>query len=267
MNFIARIKYAFEAANKSSSIAVNPLISSFSLLIPEHLSTLIKPLCQFRWQNYNFFARRVDWGSVNTVLLEGEYDFVKHLLKDNHQPKILDLGANIGTFSLFVFGMRPQAVSHSVEASSDVYRVLDKNCKVNQSLNWHTSHAAVWSCDGEIKFQNSTKISTQGKISSEGNEIVKTITLENLMNNLQGEIDVLKMDIEGAEEEVICASESLLSRVQHLIVQVHPARMNQQRVEQLLQRAFNFVYRVPSRSPNPLLLATRQPQGLNLEAL
>jgi FkbM family methyltransferase len=260
MNFFKRLLYAFDAAKKSSSIAVNPLASSLFLLIPERLSSLVKPVCQFQWQNFNFFARRADWGPVNTVLLEREYDFAKHLLKDNQQPIILDLGANIGTFSLFVFGIRPLAICHSVEASTDVYSMLDRNCRANPSLNWHTYQAAVWGSSGEIRFQTSKHTSTQGSVSQQGNEVVNAITLAQLLNNLQGKVDILKMDIEGAEEEVLCTSESLLSRVKHLIVQIHPARINQERVEKVLRQKFDFLYRVPSRSPNPLLLATCQQQ-------
>lgn len=266
MNFFARLLYAFNATQKSSSIAVNPLATSLCFLIPERLSSQVKSVCQFRWQNFNFFARRADWGSINTVLLEREYEFVKYLLKDKQHPNVLDLGANIGAFSLFVFDICASAICHSVEASADVYSILEQNCKTNSSLNWHVHQAAVWSSNGEIWFQTSKHISTLGAVSQQGDEVVNAITLEQLLNKLQGKVDILKMDIEGAEEEVICASESLLSCVKHLIIQIHPVRINQQRVEKVLRQKFDFLYKVPSRSPNPVLLATCEPQE-SLETL
>lgn len=270
MNLINRLRYGFQAIQKSRSMAVNPLATILFFLTPERLSTIIKSICRFRWQGLEFFARRMDWGPVDMVLLQGEYDFVEQLLEDYHQPTVVDLGANIGTFPLFVFNMCRGAIIHSVEASADVYCMLESNCRANPSLNWHTYQAAVWSSSGQVRFQTNKQASTQGAVSQNGNEVVTTVTLAQLLNNhvQGGQIDLLKMDIEGAEEEVLCASEPLLSQVEQIVVQIHPNHINQERVQEVLRRTFNFLYWVPNRrSPNPLLVATRRPQGAHLETL
>ncbi|MBW4645956.1 MAG: FkbM family methyltransferase [Goleter apudmare HA4340-LM2] len=269
MNFFNRLHYGLQAIRKSRFMTINPLASTLFFLIPERLSRLMRLVCHFRWQRFEFLARRLDWGPVDTVLLGGEYDFVERLLEDYDQPTIIDLGANIGTFSLFVFSCSPSAIVHSVEASASVYTMLEQNCRKNPSLDSRTYQAAVWSSSGQLQFQTNTQASTQGKVSQNGNEVVNAITLTQLLNNhVQGRVDLLKMDIEGAEEEVLCASEPLLSQVEQIVVQIHPNYINRDRVEQVLRRTFDFLYCVPNRlSPNPLLVAARRPQGYHLETL
>jgi FkbM family methyltransferase len=268
MNFFNRLYYSIQAIQRTRSFAVNPLATVLFFLIPEPLLDLFQISCYFRWQGFKLMSRRADWGPVDSVLLHGEYDFVEPLLKDLSHPIVIDLGANIGTFAFFTYSLCPSAIVHSVEASATVYQVLQHNRQMNPNQSWQTYQAAIWSHSGEIRFQVNKQASTQGMVSKNGEEVVSTMTLMQLLGNIQGRIDLLKMDIEGAEEEVLCSSESLLTQVEQIVMQIHPQRINQERVLGVLHRSFDFVYRVPARqSPNPLIVATRRPLDSNLELL
>ena len=61
--------------------------------------------------------------------------------------------------------------------------------------------AAVWTVDGEMNFDTGTH-STGGGINSSAQLKVKSVTLDTLCETY-GPIDLLKLDIEGAEESVI----------------------------------------------------------------
>jgi hypothetical protein len=70
----------------------------------------------------------------------------------------------------------------------------------------------------------------------------------------------MKMDIEGAEEAVLCGSETALRSVDRLVVEVHPQLCDQDWVIAVLRSTYDFLYRIPGRrSAKPLLLASHQP--------
>lgn len=269
MGWINRLSYPFGAIRRSRSIAVKPFTTLLFFITPEPIANFFKAICLFRWHGLNFWARRADWGPVESVLLGGEYDFVEQLLAKFSRPVVVDLGANIGTFALFVFRQFPAATVYSVEASGAVAQVLDRNRQLNPGYSWQTCRAAVWNASGFIRFQTGRQASTQGRVSQDGDEMVPTITLSNLLNDhVKTRVTLLKMDIEGAEAAVLPESAADLRQVEQVLVQIHPQRIDQEQVLSVLRREFNFLYHVPHRlSPNPLIVATRQPQNANLELI
>jgi len=84
-------------------------------------------------------------------------------------------------------------------------------------------------------------------------------SLETLCQRHVGaDVDLMKVDIEGAEEAAICGHERALARVANLVVELHPDLCRHDRVVASLRGSYEFLYRVPGRrSSKPLLLASR----------
>src|SRR4029077_11740459 len=57
-----------------------------------------------------FYARYRDWVGLEEIALHEEYGFVNGLLRGQHAPRVVDLGAHIGLFSLFVLRSFPSAI-------------------------------------------------------------------------------------------------------------------------------------------------------------
>jgi FkbM family methyltransferase len=210
-----------------------------------------------------FYARYRDWVAVEEIALHDEYGFVKGLLRGMPTPCVVDLGAHIGLFSLAVLRSFPSAVVHSVEASRDTYDILRLNSTINGNLAWHVHWAAMWSRDGEVPFVDEQKASTAHHVDLSGVSTaparVPALSLTTLLREqVRSNVDLLKVDIEGAEEAVLCENPALLQSVNALMVEIHPDLCDQQRVMSLLRETYEYVYSVKGRgSSKPLVVAAR----------
>jgi FkbM family methyltransferase len=116
---------------------------------------------------------------------------------------VIDAGAHVGLWSLLasrtaehVIALEPNPINH---------RVLQLNRQLNGAENIECHAAALWTEDGTVAFQSSWH-TTGGSVSSKGDRRVQARSLDSLIAE-HGDIDVLKIDIEGAELEVIPAAE------------------------------------------------------------
>lgn len=113
--------------------------------------------------------------------------------------RVLDLGAHIGTFSLY-------AASHgykvaAVEASQENAALLDENLRRNGYFDVQVIHGAISDYNGLIDFRSAGPyghVST-GQPGERGNS-VQCFTVERIVETLGWEsVDFLKIDIEGSE--------------------------------------------------------------------
>lgn len=208
---------------------------------------------QFQWGAIPFKARVVDfYGSVEEVFLYEEYALIKPILADAETaPLILDLGANIGAFSIYALALRPDSIIHSLEASSQTYDLLAANAQSALGSNWRTHHAALWKEDGSIPFAISDLSSANRIVSSQAaaqtkTEQVPTISPQSLLNKVGTErICILKVDIEGAEEQVFACGQALLAQADNLLIEIHSDYVDEDRVMAMIKAEFPYVHRLP----------------------
>jgi FkbM family methyltransferase len=167
--------------------------------------------------------RTTDLTIYDTILRHDEYDF--HL---SFTPRVIvDIGANIGMASIWFARQYPEASIFAVEAEESNYVMLLKN--VEPYKNVRPIHAAVWNRDGEIRIADpDATINKPGKCSFVTRDIgsggipVRALTMNSLMSECGIEtIDIVKMDIEGAEKEIFEGSCEWVNRLQCLMVELH----------------------------------------------
>ena len=204
--------------------------------------------------------RGVDAMAIKEVLVDREYAFALDRLAGVASPVVLDVGAHIGLFALWLLKAIPNARLHSIEADPQTYAVLSSNIADARTdgAQWQALHAAAWGTDGGVLRFSSAGPSMSHRVSSEGDVLVEGITLKRLLDGLVGEagtVDLLKVDIEGSEEAFLCASPALLKRVRNLVVELHPYLCNTGRVEKVLRDCYGTVEEVHGRtSSKPLLM-------------
>jgi FkbM family methyltransferase len=141
--------------------------------------------------------------TVYMEIMRGEYDFDLPF-----QPKtIIDAGANIGVASIYFANKYPDAKIVAIEAEASNFDVLARNVKPYPSIT--PIHAALWNRDGEIVVSEPDAVSGASEnwafVTRDGGEgtRVRAVTLPTLMEELRiPVIDVAKIDIEGAEQEM-----------------------------------------------------------------
>jgi FkbM family methyltransferase len=135
------------------------------------------------------------------VFLSGEYRFVS----ETQQPRIIDCGANIGTAILFFKRLYPECSIQAFEPNPPAYRFLEKNIKENSLSDVRPLNLCLSDEAGEIEFFPDDAGGLQSSVEEErGHGQGISVKAEKLSSFMKGqEIDLVKMDIEGAENQVI----------------------------------------------------------------
>ena len=166
-----------------------------------------------------------DVSAYKQIFIRQEYDFITKT-----PPRVVvDAGANIGLASIYFANKYPDAKIIAIEPEKSNYLVLKKN--VEPYANITPVLAALWHRNEEISLvdpglgkwgfmteENDPDESVQGEFCHR----VKAVTVDELLDTYNLEkIDVLKIDIEGAEKEVFSNASSWIDKVESIIIELH----------------------------------------------
>jgi FkbM family methyltransferase len=159
------------------------------------------------------------------VFIEQEYDFLVET-----QPKvIIDAGANIGLASIYFASKYPDAKIIAIEPEQSNFELLKEN--VAPYPHVVPIQAALWNKNEEINlidpgsgkwgFMTEMKQPSK-KIPSKTCHTVMGTTIDKIMQDYSlTKIDILKIDIEGAEKEVFSDTSSWIGKVDAVIIELH----------------------------------------------
>jgi FkbM family methyltransferase len=162
--------------------------------------------------------------------------FVNHLYKFHSrspQPYIVDCGANMGVSVLYFAKNYPGAQILAFEPDPAIYQVLEKNVSSFSLSNVSLSNKAVWDSKTVLTFYTDNGMA--GSVENTyKNQVPMKIHTERLLNYLDKRVDLLKMDIEGAEFTVLKDCIPGLKNVDHLFVEYHSFTGKEQHLEEIL---------------------------------
>ncbi len=159
------------------------------------------------------------------VFTDQEYEMSVHL-PDSFDPKvIIDGGGNIGLASVFFKNKYKNAKIISIEPNKANFDILQQNIKNYPEVIGVNS--ALWDKSTYLKIKNINS-SNWGFVVHETTQSDENsfmaMSISDLMRQFQLEkIDLLKIDIEGAEKEVFSASncDEWLGKTHVLVIEVH----------------------------------------------
>jgi FkbM family methyltransferase len=154
---------------------------------------------------------------------------------------IVDAGANIGAFTLFALRTAPKANVIAIEPAPDSCSRLRKMLRTHALQSRCTLHeAALAPAPGETTIN--LEAASQFRRTGLSGKPVKAITFDQVMPD-SATVDLLKMDIEGAEYAVLPAiSRDALSRVRRIVLEYHPNASYVLAVEPLKAQNFSITY-------------------------
>lgn len=139
-------------------------------------------------------------------------------------PTILDCGANIGIATLFFKWVYPQAHILAFEPDPSTFKILERNVSHNRLQGVALHNFALAAEEHEISFHIPEPGSLMmSAVSGRGGGQTITVPAKRLSSFINGEIDLLKLDVEGMEGPVMrdLASTGKLSLVREAIIEVH----------------------------------------------
>jgi FkbM family methyltransferase len=189
------------------------------------------------------------------IFIDGALEF----RTDSQAPRILDCGGNVGLASLFFKHRFPAARITAYEADPALFAIMKANLAANRASEVETVHAALWTTNGRVTFR--AEGSDSGMIETLSGAVagtavdVPSLRLRDIIANESagGRIDLLKLDIEGAEDAVLEDCEPVLARIGAIVMDLHefdPANRQAPRVLDLLTRN-GFTYAVDEFVPQP----------------
>lgn len=150
-------------------------------------------------------------------------------------PLIIDCGANIGLATIFFKNKYPQARIIAFEPDPNIFKVLNKNISELQLSNVEVFQEAIWINNHGVEFNLEGGFSGRIPYDKEvENNIIKVPT-KRLKDLLKEEIDFLKIDIEGAENDVIFDIKDSLGNVNNIFIEYHSYSEKEQRLHEILQ--------------------------------
>lgn len=176
-------------------------------------------------------------GGYKEIFIDQAYKFYSR----NPAPKIIDCGANIGISVLNFKSQFPDSRLIAFEADPGIYEFLKKNLDANHINGVDAINAAVWVNSEGVNFRKEGGFS--GRIPKEGDENLIKIPSIRLKDYLNEPVELLKIDIEGAETNVIKDCSGALSFVDKLFIEYHSHSTEKQDLHELLAILYDQGFR------------------------
>ncbi|MBI4825102.1 MAG: FkbM family methyltransferase [Nitrospirae bacterium] len=175
-----------------------------------------------RFHDYETF-----WGLFNEIFIHKEYAFET----SNKTPLIIDCGSNFGLSVLFFKKYYPGSKIIAFEPHAETFELLKDNVERNGLAEDVTLiNAALNNSEGESVFYSdldkttTTGMSLTTRLHEKGKRIKEeTVASVLLSEYINGEVDLLKMDIEGTETAALreLADRSKIGSVKEMVIEYH----------------------------------------------
>ena len=209
------------------------------MLLPDKLGLVKSPLYKTRAtpdrSSLQFITRgkTTDINDAVVVLSGKEYPpeltGLNRFSKDT-QPFVLDCGGHIGSFSMYIKSMWPNAKILAMEPVPENLELFTKNMARNSFTNVNVIPYALYGESGTFYIDLAGKQFDAVHVTSEKPAHYEFITIEAktlsevVVEHSLPVIDLMKLDIEGAEYHTFEHSlDALAKRVRRIIMEFHPA--------------------------------------------
>jgi FkbM family methyltransferase len=175
---------------------------------------------------------------------EKEREFMTKLnLNYNNNAVVMDIGANIGIYTILLSHIYPKAKIIAIEASPTIFEMLRSNCKLNNLLfpsgsnvllinkaisdkddittEFYEKHSMSTMLKEFLTNLSSTILTNQDELNR---RVVRTITIDNLVETIGvNEISLLKIDVEGAEVLALKGAIKTLThkKIKNMVIEYH----------------------------------------------
>lgn len=153
------------------------------------------------------------------IFVDREYRCIDHL---RGIRTVVDAGANVGYSSAYLLTRFPEARALCIEPDASNFRALRQNLGPWGSRVTYLQ-AALWHEPGYVDIRSDTLGSGQEwgrQVEAADSGSVRAVSMPEIIAKT-GQIDLLKIDIEGAEKEVFAGDTSWLDGVGNIVVELH----------------------------------------------
>ena len=182
------------------------------------------------------------------ILLDDEY-WLYSIPKDQVKT-VLDVGANIGLFSVAARIRFPQSLIHAYEPNIQAQAFLDHQASTFQ---FKAMYEAIGIDEGWGTLESASGCDTAARVNTHADGNIRITSLTKAIDRLGNQsIDLLKLDCEGYEHEIIdgCGHDGPLKRCRFLSMEYHLGPdMNQDYITNKLRKLNFEIIKASNRNP------------------
>ena len=183
-----------------------------SWLFKQFIGHPVRRICGVRLSGFSSFS---EYYSAKNNISKDEEAFLRRLVLGS--GTIIDIGANLGLFTLLLRKQFPNHPIIAFEPSPSTFTALKDNVRRNRAINVSCRQIAVADYDGTVSFCTREYARANAGILSASEDIMEStiqvpcMTLDSFAfgNNLS-EIAFLKVDVEGFEVSVFRGADRVL---------------------------------------------------------
>jgi FkbM family methyltransferase len=224
------LKIAFKYGDKPRYLPLHVNFLKYGISIPDALS--------YVWQ-------------FKEIFMDENYKF----LSDTDRPIIYDCGSNIGLSCIYFKELYPNSIVHAYEADPAIFECLKNNLLSSGLGDVILHNKAVWIDNHGIQLAEEG--ADGGSIYGEGKKIkVDSVRLKELIDS-EDIIDFLKLDVEGAETDIIDDCKDVLYKVKNFFIEYHSFVDGDQHLGNILnilsKNGFRYYFKTASEKMSPFV--------------
>ena len=180
-----------------------------------------------------FVRERVDSGTADQVFTNDDYDlkFLKrydellekynNILAQSKIPLIIDCGANIGCSTIHFATTFPNSIVVAVEPENNNFLMMEKNCK--DLNNIRLLNNAIGSANGFVSIDDVESDNNAFRTNLNDNKgDIEMLSINTILSSHNEFIPfVVKIDIEGFEEDLFSRNTEWVEKFPLLIIETH----------------------------------------------
>ncbi len=213
---------------RNAFVALRQYVNCVRLLGAKGLVLVLKTLLGFRGESLVYVGGQrlhlrintTDLATLLQMFWNREYEFELAVA-----PRVIvDAGANVGYASLYFAARYPDARIFAIEPEAMNFKQLQKNTVDNAQIV--PIHAALWNQDATLAVvdvgEGSWGFRVRAQKEREPGIGVRGITMASLMAEYRlDRVDILKLDVEGAEKEIFEDSAAWIDSVGVVVAELH----------------------------------------------
>jgi FkbM family methyltransferase len=161
---------------------------------------------------------------LREVFVDQEYALppeVDEVLNSRKAPSVVDLGANIGLYGLWVLSQWPEARIHSFEPDPDNLAILDRNVSdAGVGSRWTVTRACAARAAGTVQFLGGQQADSRTASDADPMSDLSTVPAVDVFPHLH-DADLLKIDIEGGEWPLLTDARFRDLKVPAIVLEYH----------------------------------------------
>ncbi|MDR0680865.1 MAG: FkbM family methyltransferase [Dysgonamonadaceae bacterium] len=167
---------------------------------------------------FSMRAKTSDFFTFIQIFIKEEYniDF------DSHSRFVIDAGANIGLFAIYIKNKYPETIIICIEPDPENFELLQRNVTPYKDI--YCENCGLWNKDTKLKVYDKYNKGKWAMVVEEDviNGNVSAISMNSLLNKYDmNVVDILKIDIETSEKQLFFDNFEWLPKMNTIVIELH----------------------------------------------